>query len=154
MCHFSDRLVMATRELDITGQPCDACAKGVAKVVHFVKESGNDRFFFGCSASTKEAKCGGPRAWQSIRVPDELKVKALEEKGVKRVPKTRGRAKKQIDDKNGSDSSSDVVELEEVQTQTKTKVRTTTTRRVKRVKKSRMRDADHWTRGTDEDYAE
>ena len=105
---------MATRVLDITGQPCDACAKGVAKVVHFVKESGNDRFFFGCSASTKDAKCSGPRAWQSIQVPANLKVTALQEKGVNREPKTRGRAKKNVVDKKDNDGSSDSAEFRRV----------------------------------------
>ena len=149
---------MATRVLDITGQPCDACAKGVAKVVHFVKESGNDRFFFGCSASTQDAKCSGPRAWQSIQVPDNLKVTALQEKGVNRMPKTRGRAKKNVAHKNDNDSSSDSAELEELINQTTTTevttTKVTTTRRVKKVKKARVRDADQWTRGSDEDYAE
>jgi hypothetical protein len=33
-----------------------------------------NRFFFGCNASTAEKRCPGPKVWQSIDVPDELRV--------------------------------------------------------------------------------
>ena len=31
-------------------------------------------FFFGCDASTAEHPCHGPKAWQSVTVPAELRV--------------------------------------------------------------------------------
>jgi hypothetical protein len=46
------------------------CNKGVARVVFF---KARNRFFFGCSASTKEVPCRGPKEWQSVDVPDELR---------------------------------------------------------------------------------
>lgn len=46
------------------------CHKGVARVVFWQAKK---RFFFGCSASTKEAPCRGPRDWQSVDVPEELR---------------------------------------------------------------------------------
>ncbi len=33
-----------------------------------------NRFFFGCNASTAEKRCPGPKEWQSIDVPDDLRV--------------------------------------------------------------------------------
>jgi hypothetical protein len=146
---------MATRVLDITGQPCDACDRGgVAKVVHFVKASGNDRFFFGCSASTQDNKCSGSKAWQSIQVPEELRKKALRDKGITREPKTRGRAKKRVT-LEGSDEGSDSGEVEEIVTETKTEVKTVTSRHtVRKVKRRQIKDADHWTRASDDEYAE
>lgn len=57
------------RTEDIRGQDCTVCNKGVARVVFF---KARNRFFLGCSASTKEKPCRGPREWQSVGVPDEL----------------------------------------------------------------------------------
>ncbi len=46
------------------------CNKGVAHVVFF---KARNRFFFGCSASTKEAPCRGPKEWQSVDIPAALR---------------------------------------------------------------------------------
>jgi hypothetical protein len=140
---------MAARVLDIVGQPCDACdRKGVAKVVHFVQPSGKHRFFYGCSASAKDTKCAGSKAWQSIEVPEELKQKVLRDKGVTKVH-DKGKKKKTRMVSEQSDSS-DYEELEEVTT---TKTETSTTRTTKKVRRIR-KDADHWTKAQDDDYAE
>jgi hypothetical protein len=58
------------RTKDIRGEDCSSCGKGVARVAFF---KARNRFFFGCSASTKEAPCRGSREWQSVDVPEELR---------------------------------------------------------------------------------
>ena len=59
------------RKADIRGQPCTACNEGAAHIVFWKQRN---RFFFGCDASTAEKRCAGPKEWQSIDVPDELRV--------------------------------------------------------------------------------
>jgi hypothetical protein len=58
------------RTEDIRGQECTACYKGEARIVFYQART---RFFFGCSASTKEAPCRGPKEWQSVDVPEALR---------------------------------------------------------------------------------
>jgi hypothetical protein len=53
------------------GTPCTACNEGTARIVFWKQRK---RFFFGCDASTAEKRCAGPKEWQSIDVPDELRV--------------------------------------------------------------------------------
>jgi hypothetical protein len=43
-------------------------------VAHIVFWKQRNRFFFGCDTSTAEKRCVGPKEWQSIDVPDELRV--------------------------------------------------------------------------------
>jgi hypothetical protein len=59
------------RKADIRGQPCTACNEGVAHVVFWKQRN---RFVFGCNASSAEKRCAGPKEWQSVDVPDELRV--------------------------------------------------------------------------------
>jgi hypothetical protein len=59
------------RKAGIRGQPCTACNEGVAHIVFWKQRN---RFFFGCNASTAEKRCAGPKEWQSVDVPDELRV--------------------------------------------------------------------------------
>ncbi len=59
------------RKADIRGQPCSVCNEGVAHIVFWKQRN---RFFFGCDASTVEKRCTGPKEWQTIDVPDELRV--------------------------------------------------------------------------------
>jgi hypothetical protein len=47
------------------------CNEGAARIVFWKLRN---RFFFGCSASTAEKRCAGPKEWQSVDVPDELRV--------------------------------------------------------------------------------
>ncbi len=142
---------MAARVLDIVGQPCDACDKnGVAKVIHFVQQSGKDRYFYGCSASTKDSKCAGSKAWQSIQVPEELKRKVLRDKGITKEQEIAKKKKKKRIVSEESDCSSGYEEFKEVVT---TKTETSTTRTTKKVRR-RRKDADHWTNAQDDDYAE
>lgn len=56
---------------DITGHQCTSCNVGKAHVQYYVKKK---HFYFGCSASTKEKPCRGPKEWQRIDVPHELRV--------------------------------------------------------------------------------
>lgn len=58
-------------ELDITGQKCTECRIGVACVVACKNKP---RCFFGCSASTKEKPCPGPKKWQKVQVPPSLVI--------------------------------------------------------------------------------
>ncbi len=58
------------RTEDIRGQDCSVCCKGVAHVVFF---KARNRFFFGCNASTVQTPCRGPKEWQSVDVPVELR---------------------------------------------------------------------------------
>jgi hypothetical protein len=59
------------RKADIRGQPCTACNEGVAHVVFWKQRN---RFVFGCNASSAEKRCAGPKEWQSVDVPDDLRV--------------------------------------------------------------------------------
>ncbi len=47
------------------------CNTGKAHIVFW---KARVRFFFGCDASTAEKPCSGPKTWQSIDVPDELRI--------------------------------------------------------------------------------
>ncbi len=42
-------------------------------MAHIVFFKERNRFFFGCDASTKEKPCRGPKEWQRVDVPDELR---------------------------------------------------------------------------------
>lgn len=91
---------------DIRGCKCYSCGKGVAKVVHFVKDSGEHRFFFGCSASTKEEPCKGPKPWMKVQVPENVR---LEYAALNNVPYTgsasqKGREKKEKKARRRDDS--------------------------------------------------
>lgn len=145
------------RARDITGEPCHACGKGVAKVVHCKTKNHKDRFFFGCSASTEEKKCPGTRAWQSIEVPEEQKRAELQRKGLsvsrpaaaqaaqeEGAPALgrRSRAAAGVDSSDGSDDGGVVVT-------------STLTTRIKLVKaKKRRDDSVFWTTAQDDDYQE
>jgi len=84
-----------TKYLDIRDQPCYACGKGVAKVVHFVTKGGKDRFFYGCSASAEDQKCSGSRAWQDIQVPEKLRLEHATMNGIHLLPESsKGKKKK------------------------------------------------------------
>lgn len=75
------------RALDIVGQPCYACSKGgKARVCYYAKKT---HFFYGCDKSTAEDKCKGTKAWQSIDVPEELRIQYAEENNIKYVPKAK-----------------------------------------------------------------
>lgn len=73
-------VVSGHKEIDLTSshngsaQPCDACGIGHAKVVYYKKNKISDRWFFGCSYSTEENPCKGPRTWNSIDVPSYLRT--------------------------------------------------------------------------------
>jgi hypothetical protein len=56
-----------------------------AKIVHYVLESGADRFFFGCDQSTEQDPCPGTPQWTHIQVPEHLKIEVLKEKGIFRA---------------------------------------------------------------------
>lgn len=57
-------------EKDITGEVCAICNVGTAKVIYWEKRN---RFFFGCSSSSKTNPCPGTKQWQSVDVPKELR---------------------------------------------------------------------------------
>ncbi len=59
------------RTVDIRGEGCTVCNVGKA---HIVFRKQRTRFFFGCDASTAEKRCPGPKEWQSMDVPNELRV--------------------------------------------------------------------------------
>lgn len=67
----SERAKRQRIELDITGQKCTQCNRGVACVVACKNKL---RCFFGCSASTKEKPCPGPKKWQKVQVPPSLVI--------------------------------------------------------------------------------
>ena len=56
---------------DIRGEACELCEVGRAHVVYFARRK---RFFFGCDASTKDKPCEGSKSWQSIHVPNCLRI--------------------------------------------------------------------------------
>ncbi len=47
------------------------CSAGSAHIVFWKQRN---RYFFGCNASTPDKRCPGPKEWQSIDVPDNLRV--------------------------------------------------------------------------------
>ena len=52
------------------------------------------RFFFGCDASTKDKPCKGSKSWQSIDVPQALRVLPEWAKGNEEVEPEKKSAKK------------------------------------------------------------
>jgi hypothetical protein len=92
---------MSSNTIDIVGTLCDACGKGEAKVVWFLKESRSIRYFYGCSNSTQEQPCKGSKAWQRIQVPDHLKEPEHMTKKDKNLQKKRNSVTKiKVDDKD------------------------------------------------------
>ncbi len=67
---------------DICGDLCDVCKVGRAHVVYIASRH---RFFFGCNASTKDKPCKGSKSWQSIDVPQALRVLPEWAKGTEEV---------------------------------------------------------------------
>ncbi len=150
---------MTSRELDIVGQPCDACDNdGVAKVVHFVTSKGKDRFFYGCSASTEAVPCKGSKVWNSIQVPVALQADALpeERRGAARKSKPESKPKgsrKRAAKVSADDAALVLVEEEEVKTETTTQISTSVTTRKRKSFKA-LPDATQWTKRDDDDYCE
>ncbi len=146
---------MSKRTLDIVGQPCDKCGKGVAKVVHFVPSGTSHRFFYGCSASTAAVPCKGSRVWQAIQVPEELRqeVDANREAGHRAAGRKPGakRAMRDFDVDPDNDEIAGQLVFEEVKTETTTSV---TKRTIIKKRGVDVHDASYWSKPEDDDYVE
>ena len=92
---------------DICGDPCDVCKVGRA---HVVDIASRQRFFFGCDASTKDKPCKGSKSWQSVDVPQALRVLPEWAKGNEEVEPEKKSSKKSARPDNRGPNSDEIKE--------------------------------------------